>query len=95
MSNFEKETVDKIIECFIQGGVINEHSVRNWKIYKRYCQLNYEEKLRSSDAFEQISKEFPPITASGIQKIVYRMKKENESIGFKSSGVQFTNDKDK
>lgn len=89
MSNFEEE----FIQLGIKWNFINEHSVRNWRIYKRYCELNYEQKLRSSDAFEKISKEFPPITASGIQKIVYRMKRENESIGSKGSRVQSTNDK--
>ncbi|MBS3945300.1 MAG: hypothetical protein KGZ42_07375 [Melioribacter sp.] len=81
MSTFEEE----LIQLGIKHKVFSEPMVRNWKIYKRYCQLNYIEKIRSSDAFEIIAQEFPPITASGIQKIVYREKKRHESIRSESS----------
>ena len=89
MSTFEEE----FIQLGIKHKIINEYSVRNWRIYQRYCQLHYESKIKSEDAFEIIAKEFEYITASGIQKIVYREKKKNELIGFESSGVQSTNNK--
>lgn len=75
MSNFEEE----FVQLGIKFNFFNEHAVRNWRIYKRYCELNYNQKMKSSEAFELIAQEFPPITASGIQKIVYREKKKNES----------------
>ena len=76
MSTFEEE----LIQLGIKHKVFNEYMVRNWKIYKRYCDLNYVQKVKSGEAFQMIANEFPPITASGVQKIVYREKKKHESI---------------
>lgn len=84
MSTFEED----YIALGLKWNFFNESSIRNYRIYKRYCQLNYVEHVKSSEAFEIIAEEFPPISASGIQKIVYRMKREDESIRAKSSELQ-------
>lgn len=76
---------EELIQLGIKHKIFNEYMVRNWRIYKRYCELNYVLKVKSCEAFEIIALEFPPITPSGIQKIVYREKKKHESIGSESS----------
>lgn len=80
MSTFEEE----FIALGIKHKIINEYSVRNWRIYQRYCKLHYDEGVGSDEAFEIIAKEVSCITASGIQKIIYRKKREIEETNLET-----------
>ena len=53
-------------------GLINEKSVRDYKIRKRYMKLR-DSNLSSSDAIDEIRNDYPYLQFDTIRKIVYQI----------------------
>lgn len=61
---------DEIYELLESRNLINQKSVRDYKIRKSFEALR-EKKLSTNDAIEQIQKEYPYLQFDSIRKIIY------------------------
>ncbi len=61
---------DEIYEMLSRKGLINQKSVRDFQIRKRFQELR-EQKMKAGDAIEALRKEYPYLQFDSIRKIVY------------------------
>lgn len=66
---------DEIWELLNSRGLINERSVRDYIIRKRYRMLR-SQKVKTSDAIEQLKSEYPYLQFDTIRKIVHNPPKQ-------------------
>lgn len=66
---------DEIWELLNSRGLINERSVRDYIIRKRYRMLR-SQKVKTSDAIEQLKAEYPYLQFDTIRKIVHNPPKQ-------------------
>ena len=62
---------DDIFELLNSRGLINEMSVRDYQIKKKFKHLR-EKKIRAGEAIEEIRKDYPYLQFDSIKKIVYK-----------------------
>lgn len=65
---------DDIYELLSSKGLINEKSVRDYQIRKRFKQLRGK-KYSASDAIDALREEYPYLQFDTIRKIVYQIQK--------------------
>jgi len=65
---------DEIYELLDSRGLINEKSVRDYQIRKKFKTLR-EEKVSASDAIDQLREDYPYLQFDTIRKIVYQLQK--------------------
>ncbi len=61
---------DEIYELLNSRNLINEKSVRDYQIKKKFKALR-EQKVSASDAIERIREEYPYLQFDSIRKIIY------------------------
>lgn len=61
---------DEVFEILDSRGLINQKSVRDYKIRKRFDNLR-EKELSTGDAIERIQKDYPYLQFDSIRKIIY------------------------
>lgn len=61
---------DEVFEILDSRGLINQKSVRDYKIRKRFDNLR-ENELSTGDAIEKIQKDYPYLQFDSIRKIIY------------------------
>ena len=61
---------DEVFEILDSRGLINQKSVRDYKIRKRFDNLRKDE-LSTGDAIEKIQKDYPYLQFDSIRKIIY------------------------
>ena len=61
---------DEVFEILDSRGLINQKSVRDYKIRKRFDNLR-ENALSTGDAIEKIQKDYPYLQFDSIRKIIY------------------------
>jgi len=66
---------DEIYELLDSRGLINEKSVRDYQIRKKFKTLR-ENKISASDAIDRLREDYPYLQFDTIRKIVYQMQKE-------------------
>jgi hypothetical protein len=62
---------DEIFDLLNSRGLINEMSVRDYQIKKKFRNLR-EKKIRAGEAIEEIRKDYPYLQFDSIKKIVYK-----------------------
>lgn len=65
---------DDIYELLSSRGLINEKSVRDYQIRKKFKNLR-DKKLSASDAIDALREEYPYLQFDTIRKIVYQIQK--------------------
>ncbi|GBD90103.1 hypothetical protein BMS3Abin04_00819 [bacterium BMS3Abin04] len=65
---------DEIFELLNSRGLINEKSLRDYQIRKRFKKLR-EDKISAVEAIDELRKEYPYLQFDTIRKIVYRIQK--------------------
>jgi len=65
---------DEIFELLNSRGLINEKSLRDYQIRKRFKKLR-EDKISAAEAIDELRKEYPYLQFDTIRKIVYRIQK--------------------
>jgi len=65
---------DDIYELLSSRGLINEKSVRDYQIRKKFKKLR-DNKLSASDAIDALREEYPYLQFDTIRKIVYQIQK--------------------
>jgi len=65
---------DDIYNMLVNKGLINENSVRNYLIKKKYHELRMQ-KVSTGDAIEHIREEFPYLQHDTIRKLVYQQER--------------------
>ncbi|GJQ62332.1 MAG: hypothetical protein SCALA702_13850 [Melioribacteraceae bacterium] len=65
---------DEVYEALASRGLINEKSVRDYTIRKKFKELR-SNKVSTGDAIEQIREEYPYLQFDTIKKIVYQPNK--------------------
>lgn len=65
---------DDIYSLLSEKGLINEKSVRDYIIRKRFKQLR-QERLSASEAIDSLREEYPYLQFDTIRKIVYQIQK--------------------
>jgi hypothetical protein len=65
---------DEIYELLESRGLINEKSVRDYQIRKKFKSLR-EERVSASDAIDQLREDYPYLQFDTIRKIVYQLQK--------------------
>ena len=65
---------DEIYELLSSRGLINEKSVRDYQIRKKFKNLR-DKKLSASDAIDALREEYPYLQFDTIRKIVYQIQK--------------------
>lgn len=65
---------DEIYELLNSRGLINEKSVRDYQIRKKFKSLRAE-KLSASDAIDRLREDYPYLQFDTIRKIVYQLQK--------------------
>jgi len=65
---------DDIFELLDSKGLINEKSVRDYQIRKKFKQLRAS-KISASDAIDALREEYPYLQFDTIRKIVYQIQK--------------------
>lgn len=65
---------DEVYEALASRGLINEKSVRDYTIRKKFKELR-SNKISTGDAIEQIREEYPYLQFDTIKKIVYQPNK--------------------
>lgn len=65
---------DDIYELLSSRGLINEKSVRDYQIRKKFKKLR-DKKLSASDAIDALREEYPYLQFDTIIKIVYQIQK--------------------
>jgi hypothetical protein len=65
---------DKIYELLSSKGLIDEKSVRDYQIHRKFKELR-NIKLSVSDAIEAIREEYPYLQFDTIRKIIYQIQK--------------------
>lgn len=65
---------DEVYEALASRGLINEKSVRDYTIRRRFKELR-SNKISTGDAIEQIREEYPYLQFDTIKKIVYQPNK--------------------
>ena len=61
---------DEVFEILDSRGLINQKSVRDYNIRKRFDNLRKSE-LSTGDAIEKIQKDYPYLQFDSIRKIIY------------------------
>jgi len=64
---------DEVFDLLNQYGLINEKSVRDHVIRKRFCDMK-NSNFNASEAIEAIRKDYPYLQFDTIRKIVYQIK---------------------
>lgn len=62
---------DEIFDLLDSRGLINQMSVRDYQIKKKFRHLR-ENKFRAGEAIEEIRKDYPYLQFDSIKKIVYK-----------------------
>ncbi len=62
---------DEIYALLEKRGLIDQKSVRNFQIKKRFQELRKDHKLRAGEAIEKLREEYPYLQFDSIRKIVY------------------------
>ena len=65
---------DGVYELLYSKGLINEKSVRDYNIRKRFKELRAS-KISASDAIDTLREEYPYLQFDTIRKIVYQIQK--------------------
>lgn len=65
---------DEIYELLNSRGLINEKSVRDYQIRKKFKSLR-EQKVSASDAIDRLREDYPYLQFDTIRKIVYQLQK--------------------
>lgn len=65
---------DEIYELLDSRGLINEKSVRDYQIRKKFKTLR-EQKVSASDAIDRLREDYPYLQFDTIRKIVYQLQK--------------------
>ncbi len=65
---------DEIFELLNSRGLINEKSLRDYQIRKKFKRLR-EEKISAAEAIEQLRSEYPYLQFDTLRKIVYHINK--------------------
>lgn len=65
---------DEIFELLNSRGLINEKSLRDYQIRKRFKKLR-KDKISAAEAIDELRKEYPYLQFDTIRKIVYRIQK--------------------
>ncbi|MFH0735468.1 MAG: hypothetical protein V1773_13520 [bacterium] len=65
---------DEVYSLLINKGLINENSVRNYLIKKRFHELR-SNKISTGDAIEHIRREYPYLQHDTIRKLVYQQER--------------------
>jgi len=65
---------DEIYELLDSRGLINEKSVRDYQIRKKFKTLR-DQKISASDAIDSLREEYPYLQFDTIRKIVYQIQK--------------------
>jgi len=65
---------DEIYELLDSRGLINEKSVRDYQIRKKFKSLR-EDKISASDAIDKLREDYPYLQFDTIRKIVYQLQK--------------------
>lgn len=65
---------DKIYELLSSKGLIDEKSVRDYQIHRKFKELR-NIKLSVTDAIETIREEYPYLQFDTIRKIIYQIQK--------------------
>ncbi|MCF8242435.1 MAG: hypothetical protein K9J16_13710 [Melioribacteraceae bacterium] len=65
---------DDIYDLLISRGLINEKSVRDYQIRKKFKELR-SLKVSASDAIDSLREEYPYLQFDTIRKIVYQIQK--------------------
>lgn len=67
---------DDVFELLSSKGLINEKSVRDYQIRKKFKSLRAK-KYSASDAIDQIRDEYPYLQFDSVRKIVYQSKSKS------------------
>ena len=62
---------DEIYTLLEKRGLIDQKSVRNFQIKKKFHELRRKYKMRASEAIEKLREEYPYLQFDSIRKIVY------------------------
>ncbi len=62
---------DEIYILLEKRGLIDQKSVRNFQIKKKFHELRRKNKMRASEAIEKLREEYPYLQFDSIRKIVY------------------------
>ncbi len=62
---------DEIYTLLSKRGLIDQKSVRNFQIKKRFQELRSKNKMRANEAIEKLREEYPYLQFDSIRKIVY------------------------
>ncbi len=65
---------DEIYELLNSRGLINEKSVRDYQIRKKFKYLR-EQKVSASEAIDRLREDYPYLQFDTIRKIVYQLQK--------------------
>ena len=65
---------DEIYELLDSRGLINEKSVRDYQIRKKFKTLR-EDKISASEAIDRLREDYPYLQFDTIRKIVYQLQK--------------------
>ncbi|MCZ7603541.1 MAG: hypothetical protein QY331_04075 [Melioribacteraceae bacterium] len=65
---------DDIYELLDSRGLINEKSVRDYQIRKKFKSLR-DSKISASDAIDRLREDYPYLQFDTIRKIVYQLQK--------------------
>ena len=65
---------DEIYELLDSRGLINEKSVRDYQIRKKFKSLR-ESKISASEAIDRLREDYPYLQFDTIRKIVYQLQK--------------------
>lgn len=66
--------ISEVIQIFVNNDVINEESIRNFRVKQRYEQLHGVEGMKSQDAMNAIADEFL-IGLKTVEYIIYSSKR--------------------
>jgi len=72
-----EDFVEKLVNLLVKEGIVNEESLRNYRIKSRFQQLHEADGMKVEDCFEKIAAEFSQynIQPRTVRHIIYEAKR--------------------